>query len=55
LAASDLSPGVPLLLRLGDGQVAAETDSLLHLGRVCDAHAIASEALVQAIKTRFPG
>ncbi len=55
LAASDLSPGVPLLLRLGDGQVAAETDSLLHLGRVCDAHAIASEALVHAINARFPG
>ena len=45
LAASDLAPGVPLVLRLGDGEVAAETDSLLHLGRICDAHKIAAETL----------
>ncbi|HET8978314.1 MAG TPA: NAD(P)-binding protein [Solirubrobacteraceae bacterium] len=49
LTAADLSPGIPLVLRLGDGQVAAETDSLLHLGRVCDAHALAADTLVQAI------
>ena len=49
LAASDLAPGTPLVLRLGDGQVAAETDSLLHLGRMCDAHAIAADALVRAL------
>ena len=29
LTASDLSPGVALVLRLGDGEVAAETDSAL--------------------------
>jgi len=46
---------VPLLLRLGNGTEAAEPDSLLHLGRVCDAHAIASEALVHALKSWFPG
>jgi voltage-gated potassium channel Kch len=50
LAARDLSPGIPLVLRLGDGEVAAETDSLLHLGRICDAQAIAADTLVQAIE-----
>jgi hypothetical protein len=49
LTANDLSPGIPLVLRLGDGEVAAETDSLLHLGRICDAHAIAADTLVQAV------
>jgi hypothetical protein len=49
LSASDLVPGIPLVLRLGDGQVAAETDSLLHLGRICDAHALAADTLVQAL------
>jgi voltage-gated potassium channel Kch len=49
LATSDLSPSIPLVLRLGDGEVAAETDSLLHLGRICDAHAIAADALVHAL------
>jgi voltage-gated potassium channel Kch len=38
LAASDLAPETPLVLRLGDGDVAAETDSLLHLGEICDVH-----------------
>jgi hypothetical protein len=46
LAVSDLAPGTPLVLRLGDGEVAAETDSLLHLGRICDAHKIAADTLV---------
>ncbi|MHB8242779.1 MAG: potassium channel family protein [Solirubrobacteraceae bacterium] len=50
LAASDLAPGTPLVLRLGDGEVAAETDSLLHLGRICDAHKIASETLVRGLR-----
>jgi Trk K+ transport system NAD-binding subunit len=45
LAASDLAPNAGLVLRLGDGEVAAETDSLLHLGRICDAHKIAAETL----------
>ncbi len=49
LAASDLAPGVPLVLRLGDGEVAAETDSLLHLGRICDAHKIAVDTLLEAL------
>ena len=55
LAASDLVPGVPLVLRLGDGQVAAETDSLLHLGRICDAHAIAADTLVGALQEAAAG
>ncbi len=49
LAASDLAPETPLVMRLGDGEVAAETDSLLHLGRICDAHKIAADTLVQGI------
>jgi voltage-gated potassium channel Kch len=51
LAASDLVPGIPVVLRLGDGEVAAETDSLLHLGQICDAHDVAAETLAQAITT----
>jgi voltage-gated potassium channel Kch len=50
LAASDLAPNIPLVLRLGDGEVAAETDSLLHLGRICDAHKIAADTLVQGLQ-----
>jgi hypothetical protein len=49
LAASGLAPGTPLVLRLGDGEVAAETDSLLHLGSICDAHKIAAETLVKGL------
>jgi Trk K+ transport system NAD-binding subunit len=49
LAASDLAPDTPLVMRLGDGEVAAETDSLLHLGRICDAHKIAADTLVRGI------
>jgi Trk K+ transport system NAD-binding subunit len=54
LAASDLSPGIPLVLRLGDGEVAAETDSLLHLGRICDAHKIAADTLVRGLSGASP-
>jgi hypothetical protein len=49
LAAEDLRPDVPIVLRLGDGEVASETDSLLHLGRICDAHKLAAETLQKAI------
>lgn len=49
LAATDLSPGVAVVLRLGDGEVAAETDSLLHLGRICDAHAIVADRLIEEL------
>lgn len=50
LAAEDLRPDVPIVLRLGDGEVATETDSLLHLGRICDAHKLAAETLQRAIE-----
>lgn len=50
LAAEDLRPDVPIVLRLGDGEVATETDSLLNLGRICDAHKLAAETLQQAIE-----
>lgn len=54
LAASDLSPRIPLVLRLGDGEVAAETDSLLHIGQICDAHGIVADALVQELTAQPP-
>jgi hypothetical protein len=50
LAASDLAPGCPVVLRLGDGEVAAETDSLLHLGRICDPHKVAAETLAHGLR-----
>jgi TrkA-N domain len=50
LAAEDLRPDVPIVLRLGDGEVATETDSLLHLGRICDAHKLAAETIQRAIE-----
>ena len=53
LAASDLAPGTPLVLRLGDGEVAAETDSLLHLGRICDAHKIAAETVASEMEAQM--
>jgi TrkA-N domain len=49
LAANDLAPGVPLVLRLGDGDVAAETDSLLHLGAICDVHDIVADDIAREI------
>lgn len=49
LAVADAAPGVPVVLRLGDGDVAAETDSLLHLGRICDPHSIAADALLTVL------
>jgi hypothetical protein len=45
LAAEDLRPDLPVVPHLGDGEVASETDSLLHLGRICDAHKLAAEKL----------
>jgi hypothetical protein len=49
LATKELAPTTQLVLRLGDGNVAAESDSLLHLGRICDAHAVASSRLAESI------
>lgn len=49
LAANDVWPDAPLVLRLGDGDVAAETESLLHLGRVCDAHALIAHTLADGL------
>jgi voltage-gated potassium channel Kch len=53
LAAGDVKPGVPLALRLGDGGVASETESLLHLGKVFDAHHLAATTLAEAICTKI--
>jgi hypothetical protein len=49
LAANDLAPGIPLVLRLGDGDVAAETDSLLHLGAICDVHDVVADDIAREI------
>ncbi|WP_249011942.1 NAD-binding protein [Conexibacter sp. DBS9H8] len=49
LAASDVRPGVPLVLRLGDGNVAAETESLLHLGEIVDANQLVAEHISAAL------
>jgi voltage-gated potassium channel Kch len=55
LTASDMRPGIPLALRLGDGGVATETESLLHLGKVFDAHHLAATTLAEAICAKiFP-
>jgi voltage-gated potassium channel Kch len=55
LTASDMRPGIPLALRLGDGGVATETESLLHLGEVFDAHHLAATTLTEAICAKiFP-
>ena len=51
LAAREMRPGLALVLRLGDGEVASETDSLLHLGRICDAHKLTAETLARSIET----
>jgi hypothetical protein len=45
LTASQVGPAVPLVMRLGDGDVAAETDSLLHLGVICDLHDVVADAI----------
>jgi hypothetical protein len=50
LAARATAPDVAVVLRLGDGEVAAETESLLHLGEIFDAHRIAAEALADALR-----
>jgi TrkA-N domain len=49
LAVNDLAPGTPLVLRLGDGDVAAETDSLLHLGGICDVHDVVADEIAREI------
>ena len=49
LSAGDLSPNVPAVLRLGDGQVATETESLLHLGEICDLHDVAAREITSEI------
>jgi Trk K+ transport system NAD-binding subunit len=49
LAARDIRANVPVVLRLGDGNVAAETESLLHLGRIVDAHHVTAAALARAV------
>lgn len=52
LAAGDLRPGVACGTALGDGGVASETESLLHLGQIFDAHHLAATTLADAICAR---
>lgn len=59
LAARALHPDLRVVLRAGDGEVARETRSLLHLGVVRDAHrliaiALASAALGEPVETVLP-
>lgn len=49
LTAAQVGPQVPLVMRLGDGDVAAETDSLLHLGVICDLHDVVADAIAREI------
>ena len=49
LASRAADPDIAVVLRLGDGEVATETESLLHLGQIFDAHRIAAEALADAL------
>ncbi len=49
LAARAANPDIAVVLRLGDGEVATETESLLHLGQIFDAHRIAAEALADSL------
>ena len=51
LAARATAPDVAVVLRLGDGEVAADTESLLHLGQIFDAHRIAAKALADSLRT----
>ncbi len=54
LAVNDLAPGTSLVLRLGDGDVAAETDSLLHLGAICDVHDVVADEISREILASRP-
>jgi hypothetical protein len=54
LAARATASDVAVVLRLGDGEVAAETDSLLHLGEIFDAHRIAAAALADSLRDHMP-
>jgi hypothetical protein len=42
-------PAISLVMRLGDGDVADETASLLHLGRICDAHDLIAADIASSI------
>jgi len=53
LAARATAPEVAAVLRLGDGEVAAETESLLHLGRIFDAHRLAAESLADSLRSNL--
>jgi FlaA1/EpsC-like NDP-sugar epimerase len=55
IAATDVRSDVPTVLRLGDGEVAAETESLLHLGSICDAHELVARNIAQAILVEAAG
>jgi voltage-gated potassium channel Kch len=54
LAASDVRAEVPLVLHVGDGNVAAETQSLLHLGRVCDGHELIARWITAEVLGAVP-
>lgn len=51
LAVKAVAPETALLLRVGDNNVAGETGSLLHLGRICDIHDITAHRIVKEMRT----
>ncbi|MCW2952510.1 MAG: portal protein [Conexibacter sp.] len=55
LAARAVQPDLRVVLRFGDGDIAAETDSLLHVGIVRDAHRLAGAGLAAAVRGWQPG
>jgi len=55
LAARAVAPDLRIVLRFGDGDIAAETDSLLHVGIVRDAHRLAGAGLAAAVRGWQPG
>ncbi len=55
LAARAVEPDLRVVLRFGDGDIAAETDSLLHLGIVRDAHRLAGAGLAAPVRGWTPG
>lgn len=53
LAARATASEVAVVPRLEDREVAAETESLLHLGRIFDAHRLAAESLADSLRANL--
>ena len=53
LASAFRVQGIPAVKAFRDGQVAAETESLLHLGEICDLHDVAAREITAEILGRI--